>query len=347
MTKKKKLKVFHGLVNYGTQAGVFANELRNQGFHAFSVSFPDRFKRQIDVELLHGGVFFIKIFKHTWNWARRIVWFFRYNVFHFYYGTNLLPAWIGLWPYKIFRKKLVVHYLGFDVLNCQKVVERYNLGPENRLSKITPVHAQLVAKRLEYENKYADLKLVCAPCYSEFAANSIVLPLGINLDKFRFIPATERHKIVIMHAPTDQSNKGTDHIIDAVSRLIQEGFPVELDLAEGLTHDDLIGRYINCNIFIDQITYGWYGTAAIEAMALGRPTLCFIDNLYFQYIDYGNKLPIVNVEKETVYEVLKDLINNRNTLRELGKKSRQFVEEVHDARIITKKLIQYYKALSQ
>ena len=62
--KEKKLKVFHGLVNYGMQAGVFANELRNKGIDALSVSNSDSFKRLIDVELPHGGSFFIKIIKH-------------------------------------------------------------------------------------------------------------------------------------------------------------------------------------------------------------------------------------------------------------------------------------------
>ena len=53
--RTKELRVFHGLVNYGTQAGLFARALREAGVEAISVAFPDPFKRHIDVELLHGG----------------------------------------------------------------------------------------------------------------------------------------------------------------------------------------------------------------------------------------------------------------------------------------------------
>jgi hypothetical protein len=31
---------------------------------------------------------------------------------------------------------------------------------------------------------------------------------------------------------------------------------------------------------IDQIMAGWYGTASIEAMAIGRPVICFIRESY-------------------------------------------------------------------
>lgn len=78
-TKPKRLKVFHGLVNYGTQAGLFAQELRKLGIEAISVSFPDPYKRLIDVELLTGGNLFQKIIKHSWNWIRRFYWFFKFN----------------------------------------------------------------------------------------------------------------------------------------------------------------------------------------------------------------------------------------------------------------------------
>ena len=84
---QKKLKVFLGLVNYGTQAGLLAKGLRNLGVEAYSVSAPDLFKRLIDFELLHGGTLLQKITKHTKNYFLKIKWFFKYNVFHFYYGV--------------------------------------------------------------------------------------------------------------------------------------------------------------------------------------------------------------------------------------------------------------------
>ena len=41
MTSRKKLKVFHGLVNQDTQAGLLEKELRNQAIEVLSVVYPD------------------------------------------------------------------------------------------------------------------------------------------------------------------------------------------------------------------------------------------------------------------------------------------------------------------
>ena len=46
--KKKKLKVFHGLVNYGTQASVFSEGLKRRKITAFSVSADDNYNRKMN-----------------------------------------------------------------------------------------------------------------------------------------------------------------------------------------------------------------------------------------------------------------------------------------------------------
>ena len=48
---KKKRKVFHGLVNYGTQAGMLARGLRKRGWDATSYEWDDSFDREIDFNL--------------------------------------------------------------------------------------------------------------------------------------------------------------------------------------------------------------------------------------------------------------------------------------------------------
>ncbi len=96
----------------------------------------------------------------------------------------------------------------------------------------------------------------------------------------------------------------------AIKRLIDEGYPVILKIAEGLTHTELFDEYKKCDIFIDQISVGWYGTAALEAMAVGRPTCAYIDERYFQYIDYANEIPIININKDNITEKLRNLLQN-------------------------------------
>lgn len=341
-----KMKVFHGLVNYGTQAGFFAQELRNRGIDALSVSSPDTFSRQVDVELLHGGNFIEKIYKHSWNWLRRVAWFIKYNTFHFYFGTTLFPNQIDLPLYKYFGKKVVMEYLGYDVQLFQYSLEKYevtNVGKFDTKGEIKQFDARRL-KRMAHESKFINKQIVCAPYLSEFVPGAEVLPLAINLEEFPYVPkSAPEGAIKIAHAPTSRNNKGTNYIVDAVERLKSEGFDAQLLVLENITHDALKKKYCECDIFIDQVLGGWYGTASIEAMAIGRPTICFIRESYFEYIDYGNQIPIISAQPSTLYAVLKDTIENRHFFPEIGRKSREFVENIHDVKKLTSKLIEMYK----
>lgn len=347
-TTGKKLRVFHGLVNYGTQAGMFAKELRAQGIDAISVSQPDPFKRLVDVELLYNGSIIEKIVKHSWNWTRRVYWFFRYNTFHFYYGTSLFPFQWDLPLYRLLGKKVVMEYLGYDVQMFQKSIEKYE-STNVLYYKPQKVSKELDEKRmarLKSETRYLNKQFVCAPYLSEFVPGSSVLPLAIDLTEFKYVPKeAPESEIIIMHAPTSRDNKGTSFIMEAIDRLMKEGYPVKPLLIENITHAELKLKYIECDIFVDQVLGGWYGTASIEAMATGRPTVCFIRESYFEYIDYGDKIPIINATPSTIYEVLKNMIAHKNHFPEIGKKSRAFVEEVHDLKKLTKHLVKIYKEL--
>ena len=240
-----------------------------------------------------------------------------------------------------------MEYLGYDVQLYQYSIEKYELTnvmyykPHDSIKE-----DKIKIARLKSESRYLDKQLVCAPYISEFVPSSSVLPLALDLKKYRFSPKEPPGKeIVILHAPTNRGNKGTSFIIDAIDKLKAEGFKINLLLVENLSHDDLMRKYIECDLFIDQIVGGWYGTVSIEAMALGRPTICFIRESYFEHINYGKDIPFINAEPSTIYEVLKKTIDEKHLLPEMGKKSRLFVEKVHDLNVLTDKLIDIYNKL--
>ena len=343
----KKLKVFHGLVNYGTQAGFFAEELRKNGIDALSVSQYDPYKRKIDVELLYGGNIAEKIVKHSWNLVRRFYWFFRYNTFHFYYGSSLFPKQLDLPLYELFGKKVVHHYLGKDVMTYKESVTKYKIsnmayssGPE----KEALAKDERLKKRLAYESKFSSLQLVCSPIYLEFVPGSTLLPLAIDLSKYKYVPKkVVPDQIEIMHAPTSRANKGTQFIIEAIDRLKKhDKFNIKFTLCENISHSELMKRYESCDIFVDQVLVG-YGTAAIEAMAIGRPTISYIRKIHFNEEHFPTGIPIISANRDTIYEVLKRILQKKEDLIEIGEESRKFVENYHDLEMLTNKLIEFYK----
>lgn len=348
-----KLKVFHGLVNYGTQAGIISKTLRQEfNIKAISVVTADPYKRQIDIELLHGGSLITKIFKHTWNNLRKLYWFFTFNTFHFYFGKTLFKNQIDLPFYKMFGKKVVMHYLGNDVEQYQWSIDNYKIT--NMASMMSAeagkIHDEKVKRRLAHESKYVDDKLVCAPQYSPFVPEAKVVPLAVDLSQFKFCKMPilkDNEPLRVLHAATSRKKKGTTYLIDAVEKLKNEGYNIDLDLCEGISHDELIKRYKKCHVSVVALLGGWYGTAAIEAMAIGRPIISFIRPSFFKYVNIRQEeIPIINANKDTIYNVLKTVLGySYSDLKDLSEKTYNFVHRYHDPKAITNQMVEIYKQI--
>lgn len=348
----KKLKVFHGLVNYGTQAGLLAKGLRDLGIEAKAYTMADTYYRQTDYHFrprktLAGKIFFYKI----WYPFIRLSCFFRYNTFHFYFGRTLLKHQWDLPLYRWFNKKVVMEYLGNDIRHYESLVKRYNLPKSHDYTIRMNTHDSTVRKRSLYENKYIDYLISCLPTHIDFAKEYNIhvketVPLAIDVKSIEFHSMKnigEKEEIRILHTPTNRIFKGTEYIEKAIMRLKEEGFPINWRLVENVNHSTLMEEYQKCDLFIDQISVGWYGTAALEAMAVGRPTCAFIDERYFQYIDYADEIPILKLDKENIVDQLREIIKNKTVFPVIGKNSRVFVEKLHDVNNVSKKLLKIYQ----
>src|SRR5438094_453806 len=80
-----------------------------------------------------------------------------------------------------------------------------------------------------------------------------------------------RDRPLVVHAPSNRARKGTEQLVAAC-----EGLEVDLEIVEGLHHDEAFARYAAADIVVDQLNAGWYGVFALEAMALGKPVLTFL-----------------------------------------------------------------------
>jgi glycosyltransferase involved in cell wall biosynthesis len=346
-----KLKVFHGLVNYGTQAGIISKTLREEfNIKSISVVTADPFKRQIDIELLHGGNFMSKVFKHSWNNIRKIYWLFTYNTFHFYFGKTFFKNQIDLPFYKLLGKKVVMHYLGNDVEQYQWSLDHYKITNMEFMmtAEVGKKHDEKVKKRVAYESKYIDYKIVCAPQYSPFVPDAQVIPLTVDLSKFKFcqLPYFKNNEpLRVLHAATSRKKKGTEYLIDAVDQLKKEGYKIELDLCEGITHNELVKQYKKCHVSVVALLGGWYGTAAIEAMATGRPIISFIRPSFFKYVDIKEEeIPIINANRDTIYYELKKVLDySKDDLQKLAEKTYNFVHKYHEPKKVTNQIVNVYK----
>ena len=342
-------RVFHGIVNYGSQASLLAQGLRDMNISAKTYTIGDHYQRNTDFEFKKRNSLPSKLFYHALVYpVVKLYAFFYFQTFHFYFGRTLTQKKWDLPLYRFFGKKVVMHYLGDDIRNYKLLITRYKLPKEHLYVKNEKKHDQIVSLRIKREMKYVDLFLASLPTHVDFAKAyglkvKNIIPLSLNLEKliFKEQPVIV-NEIRIIHGTTNRKWKGTSFIEEEITALIKKGYSINFRVIENITHDQLIQEIENCHIYIDQISFGWYGAAALESMAIGRPTIAFIDECYFKYIDYETKIPVINATKLNFKEVLEGLMNKPEQLNDISLKSRKFVEEHHDIAVTSKLLLDLY-----
>ena len=217
---------------------------------------------------------------------------------------------------RLARKKSVMHYLGSDIRGKQ---------PE-----------ELAA------GKKADAEIVGSYDAIRWVPEAEVIPPGIDLSRIEPVPPSDRARPLIVHAPSSRRRKGTEHVVAAV-----EGLDADLELVEGLHHDEAFERYRAADIVVDQLNAGWYGIFAIEAMALGKPVVTFLHDEAVRRTEeaFGVEVPLVAATKETLRERLQPLVASTEERRRIGAASRAYVERVHDLERVTDRLLAVYARL--
>jgi glycosyltransferase involved in cell wall biosynthesis len=240
----------------------------------------------------------------------------RTDVFHFYFGWTLVPRKVT-WPIlKATRRRSVLHFLGSDIRGKSPAELRYARG--------------------------ADARIVGSYDALRWVPDAHVVPPGLDLTEYAPAPLEDRDRPVVLHAPSDRRRKGTEQVIAAC-----EGLDVELDLVEGLRHDEARRRYERADLVVDQLNAGWYGILALEAMALGKPVLSYLRPEAVQETErqLGVQVPIVPVTKETLRERIAELAESPERRREVGGASRTYVEQIHDADEGAERLLEIYRSL--
>jgi len=130
--------------------------------------------------------------------------------------------------------------------------------------------------------------------------------------------------------------------LNAVKQL-QGSYDFEFRLIHGVSHSEALKAIRDCDIMVDQIIVGSHGLAALEAMAFGKPTLCYIKPSLVP--TYPPALPIVNASKENITRVLAGLLKDRKKRHEIGRQSRAYVEKYHDAHKVARDLVTIYEEL--
>lgn len=175
------------------------------------------------------------------------------------------------------------------------------------------------------------------------------------------LPQTPKGTVWLYHAVGNKTERSTEdgvnikssHVyLPLIEKLKKQGLLLELLLPTGIPNRDLRFLQAQADIFLDMLTFGWFGANAREAMMLGKPVICFVRPEWLESVrqeipDYVEELPIISATPDTVEEVLCDLIANPEKRREIGRRGREFAVKWHSSEAGGRRFDEIYSKLLQ
>ena len=308
------MRVTHCPVNTAGIPWANVEALRRRGVDARLVVFNRyRLHPEADIDLARNGGL-VRQQLTQWRAFARLAP--ETDIFHFYFGLTLVPKSIQFPLLRALRKKSVFHYLGSDIRGK------------------TPAELAF--------GKRADAEIVGSYDAVRWVPEAHVIPPGLDLRPLTPVPPSDNPRPLVVHAPSNREKKGTRYVIEACEEL-----NVELDVVEGVPHEEARDRYRRADIVVDQLNAGWHGVFALESMALGKPVVTYLkpDVVERSAQGYGIRIPIVPATKETLAGALRPLVDRPALRREIGAASRAYVERVHDIDRVADRLVDLYRSL--
>lgn len=351
------LRVLHCPANVGAHAAGLARAERKLGLHSTALALePPLPGFEVDGVLFPPGTGKLR---REWRRWRFVLSELRgYDVVHFNFGSTLLPSWhpgsraalrfyarvvegldLRLLPDRV---AVFVTYQGDDAR--QRAPRFDSLPREYFLPKVDAAKRRAVARL----GGRADGIFVLNPDLLDvLPPNAAFLPYA-SVDPGDWQPVAAQNQVpVVVHTPSDRAVKGTEHVVRAVERLRGEGVALELALVERVPRAEARAVLEQADVVVDQLLSGWYGGVAVEAMALGKPTVAYLADKDLARVppDFARELPIVRATSETLVETLRELLTRRrDELGELGRRGRAFVERWHDPLAVARTCAGAYSA---
>lgn len=269
------------------------------------------------------------------------------DVIHWHWGESTwkgVDLQIAAWM----RKPRLIEFWGSDLRDPVRasrdnrfLARTYAEHPELTTEQC-PGKAQRLFSRLGFAclipgwelADYVDKKF-----FAEYYSTRACLILSDFTPRF---PEPNKARPLVVHAPSNKAKKGTDVVLETMARL-SKSHQFDFKLIHQVPRQAALELMAQSDLFLDQFTIGAEGLASYEAMALGKPVVCYIKRSLLPR--YPANLPIVVADQDELESAIARLLNNGSRRLEIGRASRQYVEEHHDAQNICSHLLNIYREL--
>lgn len=320
------------------QVNLTARGLRAIGFDAKNACRPNPLGYPTDINPCFSHV---PLLGNTRNPFLFFSWAREFDLFH-YHKSPYLPAGLDVRYLKRKKRPFFIEFWGSDIrlYDLEKARNPYfehdNASNQQRKRDRLAFWSDMTGEVIMSDNS-ADIFL-----QPYFETIHIVRQ---RVDTSLYQPAypdPENRRPKIVHAPSVQEIKGTEFIEKAVEDLERKGLAFDYVRVQGVPHARAMRMYSEADIVVDELRMGSYGILSCEAMALGKPVICYILE---ELVDtYPEGFPIVNANPDTITEVLEELIRSPQRRHEIGLQGRRYVEKVHDIKEVAKRLVKIYES---
>ena len=269
-----------------------------------------------------------------------------FDIFNFLNHPTLLPDNLDLPLYNELEKKVVFHYIGaqgriFSHLSKKHPYWSHFLRTQSaewlvhtdkRNFEKMMIRSMHSPAAFSSTNEYRDILSFAFKHYFEH-----LQPL--NLDKYDLPEAQENPKYTIALTSTGGKVKGTEFAIQAVERL-KKRYDIDFILVKGKTHEEAKAIFKQADLLLDQFVIGYHGMFCIEAMALGKPVVCFLSADMVSFLP--DDCPIINANPDNLEAVIEYCINNQEETKQRGEQGKAYAKANHDHRKIVKQMLGEY-----
>jgi len=268
------------------------------------------------------------------------------DVVHFHFARSLIPAASKLpwfWDLPVWRARgtrIVFTFHGSDVR-----LRSHHLASDPwsfyRHADV-PCDEDRIASQLAVIRTYADRMTVGSVLDQPYVPEATYLPKPVETELLPVVGPVRRRRPVVLHAPSLRSTKGTEFVLSGFDRLREQGADFDVDLVEGVSHEELMARVADADIVVDQLLAGEMGVGSLEAMAMGKVAVA---RIRAEVRAQSPDLPVVSADPDTFVEVMAELIASPDARADLGERGRAHVVAHHDSAVVGKHLEELYQGI--
>ena len=274
----------------------------------------------------------------------------RYRCLYLYFVGGPLGATVLLWRFepqllRIAGIRTVVMPYGADI---QDLTRTPNLMFRHVMGQDYPWYRSMrksVAARIDLWTTGADHVISGCDWVDYMHFWHTLMLAHFSIDTGRWGPpaapsvSSAQKPFRVLHAPNHKAIKGSEHFVRAVQDLRLEGRDIELVLVQKVPNSQIRALMAEVDVVADQLIIGWYAMFAIEAMAMGKPVLCYLrDDLKQLYIDVGlieeGEIPLIQCTPATVKDTLRRLMDDRETLETAARRGPGYVDRHHSTEAV-------------